>query len=127
MPKLRRYRCSECNTPMDRMPFIHYPDATFPKPIGVFQCNKVSPDPEKESPCIKLKFRLFVFDAPVKPLVITSHELRHAYPFARYYKYRMRLHKRKLERRIAEVKHILATKRKKRTTRIKKPKIRHKK
>lgn len=74
--------CRACGTELEKMPIIDYPYATIPKPIHILQC----------SGC---KGRLFVFDSPVKPLVLRSDEIRHHYPFSDFLAKRMEAHNRK--------------------------------
>lgn len=74
--------CRACGTKLEEMPVIHYFDATFPMPLHILQC----------SGC---KGRLFVFDAPVKPLVLRSDEIRHQYSFTDFLEKRMEGHNRK--------------------------------
>lgn len=74
--------CRACGIELKEMPIIPFTDVTFCMPIRILQC----------SGC---KGRLFVFDAPVKPLVLRSDEIRHQYPFADFLARRMEAHSRK--------------------------------
>lgn len=74
--------CRSCGTALEEMPVVPFTEATFPQPLYILQC----------SGC---KGRLFVFESPIKPLVLRSDEIRHQYPFDEFLKKRTRAHNRK--------------------------------
>ncbi len=78
--------CRACGIELKEMPIISFTEAAFAQPLYILQC----------AGC---KGRLFVFsppaEAPVKPLVLRSDEIRHQYPFTEFLARRMEAHIRK--------------------------------